>query len=72
MRIKIKYGLDSITRPINDGSTVEDLRRNTVIQMAVGYGDNVNFSRDGEVLDSDEVLHDGDVVTVENRANEKA
>jgi hypothetical protein len=70
--ITIKYGVDSITKQVDAGFTIGDLKGDDGIRAGLGYGDNVNALINGVAQGCSTVIPDGAVVTIETAANTKA
>lgn len=70
--ITVRCGINSVTRDVPEGTTVRDLRTNSTIKAGAGYGDNVEFLTEGDVLSDDTRLVDDQTVVVQPRANTKA
>ena len=70
--ITVKYGVDSITKQVEDGFTFGDLKESDPIKAALGYGDNVKTLVDGIEQDADTVIPAGASVRLETAANTKA
>lgn len=71
--VTIRYGAgDEMTKAFDDGATVRDVLTNTAVKAALGFGDNVRALIDGVEQTSDTELTDGDIITIETRANQKA
>lgn len=57
----------------SDSVPVSQVLSNTTVKAALGFGDNVRaISESGVELSSSTHLYDGDSVTIETRANQKA
>jgi hypothetical protein len=70
--ITVKYGVDQITKQVEDGFTFGDLQDNDSIKAALGFGDNTKALVDGIEQGSDTVIPAGATVRVETAANTKA
>jgi len=71
--VTVRYGATGeLTREFTNGTTAGSVLSNTGIQAALGFGSNVQAVVEGQVLRNETPLSNGDVVTVETRANSKA
>jgi hypothetical protein len=70
--ITIKYGVDQITKQVEDNLTFGELQNHDGIKAALGYGDNIKTLVDGIEQDDDTVIPANATVRVETAANEKA
>lgn len=70
--ITIKYGVESITKQVDDDFSVSDLREAEEIRAVLGYGDNINVLNGGVTLDEDSQLVNGSTYVVETACNQKA
>lgn len=62
-----------MTTELLNGSNLSCIRNNRNIALALGYGsDNVQFLVNGSTAGDDIVLSDGDLISVQHRAHEKA
>jgi hypothetical protein len=70
--ITVKYGVDQITKQVEDGFTFGDLQDNDSIKAALGFGDNTKALVDGIEQGQETVIPAGATVRVETAANTKA
>jgi hypothetical protein len=71
-RITIRYGVDSIQKTFEIPVTIGQLRRNTEIRAALGYGDNIKLLMNGVEMPDTAIVPNEGVVVIETRANAKA
>lgn len=73
MQVTIRFGLaNELTKDVPEGTSVGTLIHDRSIASALGYGSNVQAVVDGVVQSDNSPLSDGDVVTIETKANSKA
>lgn len=70
--ITVKYGVDIVTKQVEAGMTIADLKENEGIQAALGFGDNINCLINGVAQCDDVNIPDGATVKIETAANRKA
>ncbi len=70
--ITVKYGVDSITKQVEDDFTFGDLQDNDSIKAALGFGDRTKALVDGIEQDRATVIPAGATVRLETAANTKA
>jgi hypothetical protein len=70
--ITVKYGVDSITKQVEDGFTFGDLQENDSFQAALGFGDRTKALVEGIEQDRSTVIPAGATVRLETAANTKA
>lgn len=70
--ITAKYGVDSITKQVEDDFTFGDLKENDAFKAALGFGDNTKALVDGIEQDRSTVIPEGAIVRLETAANTKA
>ncbi|MGZ5516519.1 MAG: hypothetical protein ACXWJX_02375 [Limisphaerales bacterium] len=70
--INVKYGIDSITKQVEDGLTFGDVQDNDSFKAALGFGDNTKALLNGIEQDRSTVIPDGATVRLETAANTKA
>ena len=70
--ITVKYGVDSITKQVEDDFTFGDLQDNDSFKAALGYGDRTKALIEGIEQDQSTVIPPGAVVRLETAANTKA
>ncbi len=73
INVTLRYGVSNeLTRAVDAGTTVGQVLRNTSFQAALGFGSNTQAVIDGVVQRDTAPLSDGDVITIETKANAKA
>lgn len=73
MQVNISFAGNSMTLELPNGSNLGCLRNNRNIAAALGYSsDNVQYIVNGSSASDDVTLSDGDIVSVQHRAHEKA
>lgn len=71
--VTVRFGASNeLTREVADNTTVGDILRNSTFQAALGFGANVQAVVDGAVQPDRTTLSNGDIITVETKANSKA
>jgi len=70
--ITVKYGVDSITKQVEDGFTFGDLQDSDTFKAALGFGDRTKTLVSGIEQSRDTVIPAGATVVVETAANTKA
>ena len=70
--ITVKYGVDSITKQVDEGFTFGDLQDSESFQAALGFGDRTKALVDGIEQERDTVIPPGAIVRLETAANTKA
>lgn len=70
--ITVKYGVDSITKQVEDSFTFGDLQENDSFQAALGFGDRTKALIEGIEQDRSTVIPAGATVRLETAANTKA
>lgn len=70
--ITVKYGVDSITKQVEDSFTFGDLQENDSFQAALGFGDRTKALVEGIEQDRGTVIPSGATVRLETAANTKA
>jgi hypothetical protein len=71
-QITVEYGVDSITKQVENGFTIGDLQENDAIKGALGHGDNTKALINGIEQNRQTVIPDGATVRLETAANTKA
>lgn len=72
-KVTLRYGPENeLTKAIDAGVCVSGLLQDRGIQSMLGFGDNVVAKIDGDVVSGSTVPDDGDIITIETRAHEKA
>lgn len=73
MRVVIKYGLSSITKgDVEEGTTVGQLIEDRNIRASLGYGESINTLINGDTVDLEQKVEDGETILVEKRSASKA
>lgn len=72
IKVQIAFGANSVNFTFPEGSTASAVVRDNRVQAALGYGDNVQAVINGVVLQDRTPVEDGDSITVETKANQKA
>jgi hypothetical protein len=70
--ITVKYGVDSITKQVEEGFTFGDLQDSDNFKAALGFGDRTKALVDGIEQDPGTVIPAGATVRLETAANTKA
>jgi hypothetical protein len=70
--ITVKYGVDSITKQVEQDFTFGDLQNNDSFKAALGFGDNTKALVDGIEQNSDTIIPPNATVRLETAANTKA
>lgn len=70
--IIVRYNVDSVTKQVDSGFTVGDLKESDTFRMALGFGDNMNVLISGVAQPDGLTIPDGSTLTIETAANEKA
>lgn len=70
--INVKYGIDSITKQVEESFTFGDVQDNDSFKAALGFGDNTKALLDGIEQERSTVIPDGSTVRLETAANTKA
>jgi hypothetical protein len=70
--ITVKYGVDSVTKQVDESFTFGDLQDSDPIKAALGYGDNVKALVEGIEQDKGTIIPAGSSVRLETAANTKA
>lgn len=71
-QVKIRFGIDNITKSFQSAPTVGELKENDDIRATLGYGDNVKALVNGVEVGDDVTLGPGQEVVFETAANQKA
>lgn len=73
INITIRFGASNeLNRGFSEGTTVGTILADRNLKAVLGFGDNVQAVIDGQVQPTSAPIGDGDVVTIETRANSKA
>ncbi len=70
--ITVKYGVDEITKQVEDDFTFGDLQGSDTFKAALGFGDNTKSLVDGIEQNRDTVIPANATVRIETAANTKA
>ena len=70
--ITVKYGVDQITKQLEDGFTFCDLQDSDTFKAALGFGDNTKALVDGIEQNRDTIIPANATVRIETAANTKA
>ena len=70
--ITVKYGVDSITKQVEDDFTFGDLQESDMFKAALGFGDRTKALVEGIEQDRTTVIPAGATVRLETAANTKA
>jgi hypothetical protein len=70
--ITVKYGVDSITKQVEDGFTFGDLQDSDTFKAALGFGDRTKALVEGIEQERDTMIPAGATVRLETSANTKA
>jgi hypothetical protein len=70
--ITVKYGVDSITKQVEEDFTFGDLSESDSFKAALGFGDNTKALVDGIEQDRGTEIPAGATVRLETAANTKA
>jgi hypothetical protein len=70
--ITVKYGVDSLTKQVEDGFTFGDLQDSDTFKAALGFGDRTKALVEGIEQERDTVIPPGSTVRLETAANTKA
>ena len=70
--ITVQYGVDSVTKQVEEDTTIGDVQENDSIKAALGFGDNTKALINGIEQPPQTVIPPGAVVRLETAANTKA
>ena len=70
--ITVKYGVDQITKQVEDNFTFGDLQGSDSFKAGLGFGDNTKALVDGIEQNRDTVIPANATVRIETAANTKA
>jgi len=70
--ITVKYGVDAITKQVEDEFTFGDVQDSDAIKAALGFGDRTKALVEGIEQDAATVIPAGATVCLETAANTKA
>ena len=71
-KITVRYGSEQRDVHVSSGATVGAIIADNSTKIILGYGDNVKALINGVEMSGDTVPSDGDEITIETRANQKA
>lgn len=72
MQVTIRYGMESITRTVPDGTTIGQLVQDSNLKAVLGFGDNTRALINGIQMSNDVTIPYGAVITLETACNSKA
>ena len=72
MTITVKYGVSSVTREVESGTTYQQLVSDEHLKAVLGFGDNVKASLNGIEQPMANSIPESVLVVLETRANSKA
>ncbi len=72
MQVTVKFGLNSLTREYEEGTTVGAIVTDPDVQAALGFGENIDPSIEGQVVGNSTFSSHGDLIVVRTKANVKA
>jgi hypothetical protein len=70
--ITIRYGIEKMTRSMDDDVTVADLKEDAQFRAGLGYGDNVRILQNGVELPDEASVSNGAELVAETACNSKA
>jgi hypothetical protein len=70
--IIVKYGSSVRNVAVAATATVGEIIADSTTRVVLGYGDNVQAIIGGAVQPTDAIAPDGSLITLENKANQKA
>ena len=70
--ITVKYGVDQITKQVEDNFTFGDLQDSDTFKAALGFGDNTKALVEGIEQNKETVIPANATVRIETAANTKA
>ena len=70
--ITVRYGVDSVTKQVENDYTFGDVQENDSLKAALGFGDNTKALVDGIEQSRDTQIPEGATVRLETAANTKA
>lgn len=73
IEVTLKFGMTrQITVDVQDGTTIRTIVSNPNNKAVLGYPENVSAVIDGNTVDFDDTVSDGDVIVLEKQAASKA
>lgn len=72
MIIRVKFGISTVEKSCDPGTTVGQLVQDANLRIELGYRDNVRVLQNGVELPLDAEVPEGATLTIEDRANQKA
>lgn len=73
MQVTFRFGpTNELSKNLREGTTVQQALSDSSLKAGLGFGDNVQAIIDDTVQSGSTTLNDGDIVTIETRANSKA
>ena len=73
IEVTLKYGLTrQLTVDVADGTTIAQLAGNANYRASLGFPENVSATINGDTIDMNETVADGDVILFEKQAAAKA
>ena len=72
MTVTIKYGLETISRTVPEGTTIGHLVSDQNLKAVLGFGDNVRALINGIEMSRDVQVPYGSLVSLETACNSKA
>lgn len=70
--ITVKYGVDSVTKQVEDDFSFGDLQADDAFKAALGFGDRIKALVEGIEQEANTVIPAGATVRLETAANTKA
>ena len=72
-QVTIKFGVDAVVKSYREPVTLGSIKSDSTVKLELGFGDNVKYVLDGEVLTDDYTpIPSGVLLEVETKCNEKA
>jgi hypothetical protein len=72
MQINIRYGIETVTKTVEAGTTIGQLKADVNLRAVLGYGDNSKALINGVEMTNDVVVPAGGTVVFETACNTKA
>lgn len=70
--IQLRYGIDTLSRSVDDNATVGDLIKSSANKAGLGYSDNVRAMINGVQVPMEAMVPSGSTIVIETAANSKA
>ena len=70
-KVIVRKGTEEVTITVNNGATVADLAKDSMLRTVFDLGDNVQIIRNGVELSADAPISANDEVEVVKKANKK-